>query len=612
MWVSPSPHDAEFQRLWAQRQEAKAAGDMIGERHLEEIIQRKLDKGIINLWEYAILLIREGKSLSEKEKAVKVGEFAQRMAPDLPSVYFYTGHTALERDSWRLNAAIEENVDGVRAFTRNIPLASGHVLNILYIVGLGILLAVLAFCLMVFFKRLPVYFHVLKEELGGGTQEMMRGAGRILLLALPFLLQLNILLCALVWCLVLWRYLTKGEKGVVVFSFLLVLYIPPVGEALFQFMEGPRAQAVFDIYELSYGERKPQAVERLRLWSQDHPEDRDALFTLALASKREGDFIEAKKYYEQLVNLNPSDAHGISNFGNLYMALGDLEQAISLYQKAIELAPRNGVYYFNLSKALSKKSLLVLQDADQNFQKAKELSPRQIGAHLEIDSPHPNRSVIDTIIPLEHLRRVLVADFWRETGLSYFILDVWLHDLSPRLPFVLPVFFVVFVVVLSLVGRGREEWWRCSLCGVVNNQPLGKKEGRKRICVRCFRILKGKEIDRELKENKLRETKRFQTRIGIYDRLSPFLIPGVGHIWKGYNVRGLFYLCIFFVFLARFYYWKGIVHPAIPSSTYGMVGGAPLIILVFVLFCLLVLRGGYKKQGLEISKPSFSLEGIKR
>jgi hypothetical protein len=220
--------------------------------------------------------------------------------------------------------------------------------------------------------------------------------------------------------------------------------------------------------------------------------------------------------------------------------------------------------------------------------------------------------VIDTIIPLEYLRGRLVAEFWRETGPSYFIVDVWLRDLSPRLPFVLPVFFVVFVIVLSLVGRGRGGWWRCSLCGVVNNQPLGRKEGRKGICVRCFRILKGKEIDHALKENKLRETKRFQTRVGIYDRLSPFLIPGVGHIWKGYNVRGLFYLCIFFVFLARFYYWKGIVHPAIPSSTHGMVGGASLIILVFVLFCLLVLRGGYKKQGLEISKPSFSLEGIKR
>ena len=611
-WVSPAPHDADFERLWGERREAMAAGGTIGERQLEELIQRKLDHGISNLWEYAVPLMREGMASKDKEGAVKLGEFAQQTAPDLPSVYFYTGRAMVEENRWRLNAALEKNAEGIKAYTRNIPLAAGQGLNILYIAGLGVLLAIVTFCLMAFFKRLPIYFHVLKEELEGDTEKMIRGVGKILLFALPLLLQLNIVWCALVWCLILWRYLTKGEKGVVIFSFLLVVYIPPLGEALFQFMEGPRSQVVFDIYEASYGERQPRAMERLQLWAQDHPEDRDALFTVALASKREGEYPEAKRNYQQLVKLNPSDARSISNFGNLYMALGDPAQARSLYQQAIELAPDNGVYYFNLSKALSQKSMLILQDADQNFQKAKELSPGIIGAHLKIDSPHPNRMVIDTVISLEHLRRRLLAEFWRETGLSYFIVDVWLRDLSPRVPFVLPIFFAVVAVVLSFIGKGREEWWRCSLCGMISNQTLGKKEGIKRICVRCFRILNGKEIDRELKESKLRETKGFQMRMGIYDKLFPLFIPGIGHIWKGYNVRGFFYLWIFFIFLVGFYYWKGIVPPAIPSSTYGVLGGAPLVILAFILFYLMVLKGGYKKQGLEISKPSFSLEGIRR
>jgi hypothetical protein len=256
--------------------------------------------------------------------------------------------------------------------------------------------------------------------------------------------------------------------------------------------------------------------------------------------------------------------------------------------------------------------MLILQDADQNFQKAKELSPQIIGDHLKIDSPHPNRSVIDAVISLEHLRERLFAEFWRETGLSYFIVDVWLRDLSPRVPFVLPIFFVAIVVALSFMGTGREAWWRCSLCGVISNQTPAKKGGQRRICVRCFRILKGKEIDRELKESKLRETKGFQRRMGIYDTLFSLLIPGIGHIWKGYTVRGLIYLSIFFIFLARFYYWQGVVPPDIPAATPGMVGGVSLLIVTFILFYLWVLRAGYKKEGLEISKPSFSLEGIRR
>jgi hypothetical protein len=77
-------------------------------------------------------------------------------------------------------------------------------------------------------------------------------------------------------------------------------------------------------------------------------------------------------------------------------------------------------------------------------------------------------------------------------------------------------------------------------------------------------------------------------------------------------VRGVFYLWIFFVFVGKFSYWNGRVPPAISSSPYGMVGAVPLIILVFVMLYAVALWGGYKKQGLEISKPAFSLEGIRR
>jgi hypothetical protein len=465
----------------------------------------------------------------------------------------------------------------------------------------------------VFFKRLPIFFHALREELVGDTQVMIWGMGRIFLLFLPFLLQLNILWCALVWCLVLWRYLTRGERSIVVFSLLIVVYLIPVRGAFFQFMEGPRAQVVFDIYEATYGSRKPQAVERLRLWTEDHPDDQEALFTLALVSKREGDYLEAKRYYQQIMGLNPSDANVISNLGNLYVALGEPEQASSLYHQAIGMVPDNGVYYFNLSKALSQKSMLVLEDADKNFTKARELSPKIIGAHMEIDSPNPNRMVIDYTIPIERLRERLITEFWRETGFSYFVLDVWLSDLSPRIPFILPIFFVVILIVFSVIGKGRVGWWRCSLCGVNNNQPYGRKEERKYICIRCFRILKGKEMDQTLKEDKLRETKRFQLRMGIYDKLFPLLIPGVGHIWKGYNVRGFCYLWIFFVFVGKFFYWKGIVPPVFPSfSTDGTLAGVLFIIVLFCLFYLVVVLGGYKKEGLESVKPSFSLEGIRR
>ena len=186
--ISPPQYEEGFQQLWIQRQEAKTAGDMIGERYLEEIIQRKLDKGISNLWEYALILMREGMELADKDGAVQLGEFARRMAPDLPPVYFYAGQKLLGKDSWKLSAAIEQAVEGIKAYARNIPLATIQSINFLYIMSWGVLLAILAFCFVVFFKRSPLYFHALKKELAGDMGEMIRGIGRIILFFLPLFL----------------------------------------------------------------------------------------------------------------------------------------------------------------------------------------------------------------------------------------------------------------------------------------------------------------------------------------------------------------------------------------------------------------------------------------
>ena len=127
--------------------------------------------------------------------------------------------------------------------------------------------------------------------------------------------------------------------------------------------------------------------------------------------------------------------------------------------------------------------------------------------------------------------------------------------------------------------------------------------------------MKGREIDKELKERKLREIKAFKRRTAFYDRLFPLILPGGGHVWRGYNLRGLLFLWVFFVFLGKLYYWKGIVPATIPSSTYGIYGiyGERLLVyLALGIFYVLVFKGAYRKVGLDVSEAPFSLEGIRR
>src|SRR4030042_4144693 len=110
--VSPAPQDAELQKIWGERRQTVVAGDTIGARQLEEIFQRKLDRGITNLWEYAISLIQEGMALKDKEQAVRLGGFSQRLAPDLPGVYFSTRHGLVESNKWKVSSALAKKSRG--------------------------------------------------------------------------------------------------------------------------------------------------------------------------------------------------------------------------------------------------------------------------------------------------------------------------------------------------------------------------------------------------------------------------------------------------------------------------------------------------------------------
>jgi len=607
------PKRADFQEVWAERRVAIAGGEGDDWRQLEQMIELQRDGAVKNLWGYTSSLIREGLKTEDPARAIKLGEFSQSMAPDLPYAYFYSSQVTWKRQKSRIYEALRRRFQGLQAYIRNVPLATCQMINILYVAGVGLLFAVFAFCLLVFLKRLPMAIHVLKGELKGGVRDMLRGLARIFVFFVPLLLDLNILWSGIYWCLILWRGLSRDEKWLVALCLFLVTYLPAFGGAISTFVAGSEFHAIFDRYEAVYGEREPESLRRLQAWTQEHPRDRDALFAWALTAKREGNFSSATRGYQRVLTVNPSDPDALCNLGNIYFVTGRLEKAIQLYKEAIALNPGDGIFHFNLSKALIQRSLLGLREADRSFELAKEFSPQTIKAHMEIDSPHPNRSVIDADISLDSVYTRLLERLWRQTGPSFLIGDVWLDGLSARFPYVVPLAFLALLILLaSGIGSGKAEWWRCSLCGSAGSGTFGTREGRQRICVRCFRILKGKEMDLALREKKLREIREFTRRRSLSEAVISPILPGAGHIWKGYNVRGLFFLWILFMFVVKFYHWQGIIPAPIPSPLPADGWGGWLILVAFVVYYLLVVRGAYKRVGREVLEPPFSLEGIRR
>jgi tetratricopeptide (TPR) repeat protein len=80
------------------------------------------------------------------------------------------------------------------------------------------------------------------------------------------------------------------------------------------------------------------------------PGDPLALSALAEWKRRAGDLATADAYYTQLLADDDTDVTVLSNAATLKIALGDPDAAISLYRRAIEVAP-SALLWFNLAQA---------------------------------------------------------------------------------------------------------------------------------------------------------------------------------------------------------------------------------------------------------------------
>jgi tetratricopeptide (TPR) repeat protein len=62
---------------------------------------------------------------------------------------------------------------------------------------------------------------------------------------------------------------------------------------------------------------------------------------------------EGMSYLRAAVAVRPDNGHALMNLGSGYDALGQPEQAIACYRKAVELAPESAVCYYDLGRALT-------------------------------------------------------------------------------------------------------------------------------------------------------------------------------------------------------------------------------------------------------------------
>lgn len=161
------------------------------------------------------------------------------------------------------------------------------------------------------------------------------------------------------WFLVflLWYFLEKKEKMLVLFALLLLMLAPFDARVKDMFLQTRLPKGPISLYTHSSQEGFSPEVYRLALNTlKKYPEDPLVLLSVSLCASKQGDTATALLFGEKALSLKPDDPVIASNAGNAAYRANDFDKAIRLFQKILAEHPGETSARFNLAQSYARKS----------------------------------------------------------------------------------------------------------------------------------------------------------------------------------------------------------------------------------------------------------------
>ncbi|HUL29713.1 MAG TPA: tetratricopeptide repeat protein, partial [Thermodesulfobacteriota bacterium] len=377
----------------------------LNQKELDQLFQLKLDRGIQNAPTLSFLLIRASEQARKKgdsEQAIQMATYSIKFSPDLAQPYFELARALWHQNPFQIYRIVSEVLKGKAVEFQYFPSSVKLFFDTFYLLSNAILMTFIVFGIVVIIRYLPLYTYDIRKSTSQEIPRLVVNSLKILVLFIPFFLRLDILWSIFFWCVLLWGYVSKREKKFVLIFLILLVYLPFFLRSFSSFLDGDSSEILLDMNHANHEDWGRGAEEKLRAWLAEHPNDTEVLFSLGLAEKKQGHYPEAAELYRKAIELNPRFSEALSNLGNVYLAQKQSTQAIASYQQAADVDPGRGTYYFNLYRAYSQESFLSGK-VDQALQKAQQLDPALVSYYSSIDSPNPNRLVIDETLTSRRL-----------------------------------------------------------------------------------------------------------------------------------------------------------------------------------------------------------------
>ncbi len=253
---------------------------------------------------------------------------------------------------------------------RRLRLGDG-IVKLLYLV----LLAGVVFVALLFLVHGRRLMAELAAFVGRGMPAWLAVPLVALLLLWPLLLPAGVAWLAFYWSVLLFAYVSTGERLVLALVWLIAGLVPLASSQARQMLAIELAPPVQALEQVVDGKLYGSLFTDLALIQELLPEEPAVDHLLADLHRRLGQWERARTLYLRVLEAEPENATALVDLGSYYFYKGDYGTALSRYREAIEVAPENGgraLAYFNLSQTLSVEYLF--EEGGEALEQAKKLA----------------------------------------------------------------------------------------------------------------------------------------------------------------------------------------------------------------------------------------------
>ena len=539
-----------FEELWSSFVKADASGDAAAaERALREIRRARIERNVRGLDIVGLGLVERGVAkldAGQRDEAEEAFRTAVALAPGLPDGHAGLSRALLRKGPFGFVSSFDAARGGLSSFL-GTGRGGRRALDLLTVAGLltafgfawSVGVALLA-------RRGGLLRHDVEEWMGPGQSRWASVALLLLLLLLPVATFQGWGWLPLWWLALLFVYLGRVERALVLALAGLAFTVAPAVSALegrLRTAGNPLLHAALEAVESSPDRA---AIARLQEAARADPEDRDLVYLLGSARRRAGRYEEAAELYRQALARDPGDAVARNNLANIEFVRGSYDSARARYRAGTEAgtpAEVAATSYYNLSLAhLQKFEYQAYNEAKSN---ADRLAPGLVAEYDRWKYDSGDYAVVDLGLDLGQVR-----EKFEGAGSGVAVRNVAAGTRPPARPTpvrgALASRFTASLAVLALVGFLVARWrgpkaftLHCARCGTAFCRycHLGQVSGG--LCSQCYHLFVVRDgVSGPARNRKLAEVQRAAGQRDRVFRVLSVLSPGAGQVYGGWTLRG--------------------------------------------------------------------------